>query len=101
MAQAPDLNVGQLSGWGHLQSAPLLDRLDEQTLRWLAGHDGRAGFTPLEETLSIGEPQASPGFLGSVAGLALLGENGPDLFLEEVGGPGIGAISGLGGGRWA
>ena len=81
-----DLRVGQLVGFlRHLGVALVADAFDEGTLLGLALDDDGAVLRALQDRRP--RIHAERGFLllRTVAFVALLGEDGPDLFLKELG----------------
>ena len=89
-----DFLRAELAVGGHLEPR-IVDRLDDQALLGLAGHDRRPRLAPFEDGLQRVEPQAPFLFLVAVARVALLGEQRPDVLLEEVLAGGLGGGVGL------
>ena len=93
-----DFLRAELAGGGHLEPL-VVDRLDEQALVGLAGHDRRSRLAPLENRLQRVEPQAPFLLLVAVARVAVLGQERPDVLLEELLAGGLGRGVGLASGR--
>ena len=87
-----DLVVGELAVRRHLQVVALiLDRLDDERLRRITSHEGRAGVAPLQHARLRVEQQAPLLVgVGGVAVVAVVDEDRPDLRLEERDGIGTG-----------
>ena len=91
-----DFLRAELAVGGHLEPL-VVDRLDDQALLGLAGHDRRSRLAPFENRLQRVEPQAPFLLLVAVARVAFLGEQRPDVLLEEVLAGGLGGGVGLAG----
>ena len=79
-----DLRVRKRSGGRH-QRRPSLDAMDQGALVRLAGNDGRARYASLDQVFTPVQAQSGEGRrrLGAVAFVALVGQQGADLFFEE------------------
>ena len=84
----------ELAVGGHLEPL-VVDRLDDQALLGLAGHDRRSRLAPFEDRLQRVEPQAPFLLLVAVARVAVLGQQRPDVLLEELLAGGLGGRVGL------
>ncbi len=87
--EAGDLARRELTLRRHLQLAAMLDGRDEQALARLARHGRRAAVAPLEHRIPAREAQPAFRLVAAVALLALLGQERPDLLLEELGRAGV------------
>src|SRR5262249_40925355 len=83
----------------HLRFVFVIDRFDEQTLLRVAGDDGRAGVAVLQHGVARIKAQAARVLLPAVTFEAVVHEDWPNRFLEELVGGGRGWIGGAGGGQ--
>ena len=77
----------RLVAFGRHPPLDVLERhaLQQQALRRVAGHDGRAVVAAVEQAVAVVDAQAALGVcVGRVADVAMIDEDRPDLFLEEV-----------------
>lgn len=81
-----DIGFGELAGGGHLELVvSMSDDLNEEARFGLARGDGGAAVAAFEQGLAGVEAEATHG-RGGMATVAILGEQGADLHLEEFGG---------------
>ena len=79
-----DLRIRQGAGGRH-QGRAALDAVDQGALVRLAGNDGRSRDTPLDQVVAPVQPQTGERRrgIGAVAFVAVVGQQGTDLFFEE------------------
>src|SRR5262249_47719331 len=100
--QGRDLGFGEATLGRHAQvRVAVADRLDEQALLRVAGHENGSAVAALVDGRTAVQLQA-PAFLlrgGAVALKAALGQDGADLLLEELDVRGVGGLVAGAGGR--
>ncbi len=72
----------------HFEAVAVGNGFEQEALVGFTGNDGRAGISTGEESLATADTEVSAGILGfgAMALETVFGQEGPDLFFEELGG---------------